>query len=237
MGTISIISVEHSDRLFWLGRYTERFFTTLKALEKLYDSVIDKDQYGYREYLSAFGLSDVYNDYKEFFKSFIFDRSNESSAAYSLSRAYDNGIVLREEISTEALSFIQLALDDLDRAQNSNQGLRLALHPIEDTIFGFWGCVDDHVCDNETRYIIHCGKIIERLDIYLRLKYPFEIIDAEFGRLCRCLSGIPKNSPYHYNQKQLSSLVEIMGLKDGYTEQKDLAVSSLEALFEPTGRS
>ena len=51
MGTISI---EHSDRLYWLGRYTERFFITLRSLDRLYDKMID-DKYGYREYLSAAG--------------------------------------------------------------------------------------------------------------------------------------------------------------------------------------
>ena len=53
MGTISI---EHGDRLYWLGRYTERFFITLRALDKLSDKMID-DKYGYREYLGYFGLS------------------------------------------------------------------------------------------------------------------------------------------------------------------------------------
>lgn len=50
MGTISI---EHGDRLFWLGRYTERAFTTLKSLESLYDKAIDCDPEKYKEYLSA----------------------------------------------------------------------------------------------------------------------------------------------------------------------------------------
>lgn len=248
MGTIVInsiktvnnptISLEHGDRLFWLGRYTERFFSTLKALEKLYDSIIDEKPLGYTEYLDAFGLSDTYGSNSVFFNSFIFDKTNENSAAYSLSRAYDNGIVLREEISTEALSFLQMALDSLEGAKNSNQGLRLALHPLEDIIFGFWGCVDDYVCDNETRYILHCGKIIERLDIYFRLKYPFEMIESEFERLCRCLAGVPKNSPYRYNSRRLSTLVELMGLKEEYTKYTSLAIRSLEALFsdDHTGR-
>ena len=38
MGTISL---EHGSRLYWLGRYTERAFTTLDALQALYDKMLD----------------------------------------------------------------------------------------------------------------------------------------------------------------------------------------------------
>ena len=107
MGTISI---EHSDRLYWLGRYTERFFITLRSLDRLYDKMID-DKYGYREYLVNFGLNDSYTDSLDFIRSFLYDENNPNSAAYCLERAYDNGIVLREEISSKTLSFLQMAKD------------------------------------------------------------------------------------------------------------------------------
>ncbi len=115
MGTISL---EHSDRLYWLGRYTERVFTTLKTLQKLYDRTID-NRSGYAEYLGYFGLSDSYGSNRDFFRSFLYDSTNPNSVAYSLERAYDNGIVLREEISTETLSFLQLAKDTLAKSEMS----------------------------------------------------------------------------------------------------------------------
>ena len=80
MGTISL---EHSGRLYWLGRYTERFFITLRALDKLYDRMID-DRRGYREYLGFFGMPDIYADNREFLRSFLYDEHNMHSAAYSL---------------------------------------------------------------------------------------------------------------------------------------------------------
>ena len=58
---MSTISKEHSDRLFWLGRYTERLFITLRSLDKLYDRMID-EKHGYKEFLGYFGLIDTYKD-------------------------------------------------------------------------------------------------------------------------------------------------------------------------------
>lgn len=230
MGTISI---EHGDRLFWLGRYTERAFTTLISLEKLYDKAIDASPEIYTEYLSCFGLSNIYSSSEKFFKSFIFDKDNPSSVCSSLTRAYDNGIVLREEISTEALSFLQMAMDKLDQIQYSEQGLRFSLLPLVDTLYGFWGCIWDYVIDDELAAIIGCGKYVERLDLYLRLHVPFPDMEREFKRLCSYLGKIPKNTPYRYNTKQLSTLVEYMG-EDSCTDCEP-AIFALGRLFEQAG--
>ena len=229
MGTISL---EHGDRLFWLGRYTERVFTTLKALEKISDLAIDNDSNVYSSYLDAFGLPDTYGNGADFFGSFIFDRANPSSVASSLDRAYDNGIVLREEISTEALSFLQMAMDKLAGSKGTGRSLRLSLLPVEDILYGFWGCIGDNMTDIETKNIIHCGKSIERLDLYFRLKYPFGMINKEFERLCRHLRSVPKKTPYRYNTKQLSTLVEIIGEGDGYAGSIPSALYSLGHMFE-----
>ena len=64
MGTISI---EHGDRLFWLGRYAERVFSTRKALEDLYDNSIDGKPECYTDFLAKFGLADTYGSAKNFF--------------------------------------------------------------------------------------------------------------------------------------------------------------------------
>lgn len=227
MGTISL---EHSDCLYWLGRYTERVFTTLKALQETYDNMLDKN-IGYEEYLGYFELPDNYDNSGEFLRSFLFDKQNFSSVAYSLERAYDNGIVLREDISTEAFSFLQVAKDTLKNAESA-KNTRLALLPLEDVLYGFWGCIADNIYDEEIKNIIYCGKSTERLDLYLRMRYPYDDVHKEFERLCIRLRRVPKNTPYRYNTKFLSDLVEIIGEENEYDLNSGKAVSSLERLFE-----
>lgn len=226
MGTISI---EHGDHLYWMGRYTERVFTTLKALQVVFDRMIDKSE-SYVEYLSCFGLPDIYHDSRAFLRSFLYDSSNPNSVAYSLERAYDNGIVLREEISTEALSFLQLAKDTLRRSERSSNP-RLSLLPLEDLLYGFWGCISDHVRDEEIKTIIYCGKSVERLDLYMRMGYPFSEVTREFERLCKHLRNVPKNTPYRYHTDSLCTLVEIIGEEAVYVQKRYEAISSLEQIF------
>ncbi len=228
---MGIISVEHGDRLFWLGRYVERSFTTLKAVEIHFDKMIDKSHQACSEFIEAFGLVGNWGTADAFLQSFIFDKVNTNSVAHSLESAYDNAIMLREEISTEAMSFIQIAMDNLEKNKDVSQGIAYKMLPLEDILFGFWGCIEDYVYDEETKNIIKCGKFVERLDLYFRLNYPEKDIIREFGRLCKCLSEVPKNTPYRYNTASLSVLVEIIG-SDNILKQTPQALSALSKLFE-----
>lgn len=234
MGTISI---EHGDRLFWLGRYSERAFMTIRALERLHDKVIDKDREHYKKYLDCFGLADTYNDPDTFFSSFVFDKDNCNSIAFSLERAYDNGIVLREEISTEALAFIQLAMDRLSAAKKQDFSLTVSLLPVEDTIFSFFGCIHEYVYDEEIKNIILCGKDVERLSLLIRLKYKPELTEKEYDRLCTALKRIPPNTPYRYNEEQLTALGTLIAKGDGCHSCIGTALDILGRLFDKEAKS
>ena len=228
MGTISL---EHSDRLYWLGRYTERVFTTLKTLQRLLDRMIDKKKC-YTDYLCYFGLSDIYDSDIDFINSFFYDKNNPNSVAYSLERAYDNGIVLREEISTEAFSFLQLAKDTLKRSETSGN-IRLSLLPLEDQLYAFWGCIADNVYDEEKKNIIYCGKSFERLDLYIRTGYNYKEVKKEFGRLCKRLGNVPENTPYRCNQHYLRDISDIIGSSEKFRTDNKTALIDLGHLFEP----
>ena len=47
---MGIISIEQTNRLFWLGRYSERVYTTLRLYSNSFDSMIDKKVYHYQDF-------------------------------------------------------------------------------------------------------------------------------------------------------------------------------------------
>lgn len=227
---MSTISREHSDRLYWLGRYTERVFTTLLTLQKLYDKMIDNSRQ-YTEYLGYFGLNDSYGSNKAFIRSFLFDDSNPNSVAYSLERAYDNGIVLREEISTESLSFLQLAKDTLASSENAANP-RLSLLPLKDQLYAFWGCLSDSVFDEEIRNIVYCGRSVERLDLYIRTNYPPKEVRKEYARLCKRLQYMPEHTPYCGNTIYLDEIGQLVDSAETFTANRSAALDALSRLFQ-----
>ncbi len=104
------------------------------------------------------------------------------SIVSNLERAYDNAVVLRETIGSEALSYVQLAVYDIKLAAESDAPM-IELQQVLDHILAFWGIVDDQIDSEETRNMIKTGKRIERIDLYARLGMPREELVREVHRM------------------------------------------------------
>ena len=171
---MSILSFGNSERLFWLGRYSERVYTGIRALSGR--SVERK----------------------------CFDESNPESLYCSLMYAYDNAIVLRDEIGSEAFSYIQMAVYEMNSAKKSPAPM-LNLQKVNDNIAAFWGMADDVISDENVRGIIKLGKRIERVDLYARGSAGKDEIRREVTRLTYRI----EKTGLHYNPETLSALNEL----------------------------
>ena len=85
---MGIISLEQQDRLYWLGRYTERVYTTLRMYSQSYDMMIDEITDSYQEFCKMIDIPDIYGSKDEFKKKYPFDESNPDSIISNLTRAY-----------------------------------------------------------------------------------------------------------------------------------------------------
>lgn len=165
---MGIISVEQADRLYWLGRYTERVYTTLRMFCESFDVMIDEIRDSYSEFCKKIDIPDIYGDKDTFLQMYPFDKENSDSIISNLDRAYDNAVVLRESIGSEALSYIQLAVYEMNKASASKAPL-IELQHVTDDLLAFWGIADDQIDSEQVRNIIKAGKRIERIDLYARL--------------------------------------------------------------------
>ena len=179
---MGIISRENTDRLYWLGRYSERVYTTLSIFSDRYDSMLDLSDEEYSDYCIKQEIPNIYTSAADFADRYCFDETDENSIISNLTRAYDNAIVLREEIGSVALSYIQLAVYAMNDAKNSDAPL-LELQSTRDNIVAFWGMVDDSVDDEHIRNIIKFGKRVERIDILSRMHMSPDELKREVIRL------------------------------------------------------
>ena len=186
---MGIISLEKSNRLVWLGRYTERTFTICRTLSRYYDEMIDRDEFAYRSFLDCLGLPYIYGSRDAFIKTYIFDPGDPNSLVSQLTRALDNAVVMREELTSDTLCYIQMALDTLREGEKDSAHM-LTLQQVEDDLFAFWGSADDNVVSEECRTLMKCGKYVERLDLYVRLNYPFRDVEKELSKLLNRLSKV-----------------------------------------------
>lgn len=210
---MGIKSVEHIDRLYWLGRYSERVYTTIKLYTKRFDSMIEQEMEateGYEEFCRSLEIPCIYTSAEDFRTRYPFGRENPDSIYSNLMRAYDNAIELREEIGSETLSFVQMAVYEMNKAAISEAPM-IEFQSILDYILAFWGIVDDQIEDEETRNIIKVGKRVERIDLYGRLGVERDAMRREVRRI----TGRIARTGIRYNRLALAKL-------NAYVEEEEL---------------
>lgn len=223
MGTITAVNINN---LFWLGRYTERVFSTLNAFFKYSDKMLDSSEATYKKYLEYISVPDIYTGVEGFLDRYVFEADNPDSIRSNLNNALGNGIVLREEIKTPSLSYLQMALDRLDSCRGTDK-LRYDMLPVRDAVYAFWGSVDNNMTNLEARRIIHVGKSVERVDMYMRLRYPQEDISAELDSLLKHISRYAENGSRLVNK----AAFEYLKSADIFSDIPK-AISNIEELIE-----
>lgn len=193
-------SIIKTDRLYWLGRYTERVYTTVLFFEKSYDKMIEEGA-EYAKFCDSLDIPNIYATSEEFLEDYPFNPENPDSIIHNLTRAYDNAIELREEIGSESLAYIQLACYAMNMAAASEAPMPI-FQKITDNILAFYGCADDMIEDENTRNLIKVGKRVERIDLYGRLEMPKSDIAREVHRL----SGRINRCAIRYNQEVIENL-------------------------------
>lgn len=220
------ISVEKINGLYWMGRYAERVFTTLQVFSKIYDQLIDQDDFAYDDFCRRLAIPNIYTSKEDFITRYLFDETNPDSLLSNMYRAYDNAIIHREDISSEVLAYIHMALDVLKSSRDSKTPL-WSLQPVTDDLFAFWGSVEDYV-EEDVRDLMKAGKMVERLDLYLRLDMSFPLVEREF---CRLKARVAKLH-VEYNKAALEQLSEIIGKREAWKEQYQGALYALGSILE-----
>lgn len=162
------ISVEQQDCLYWLGRYTERVYTTITQYAWYFDQMIDENDTKYKEFCTSLEIPDIYRSREDFIERYCFDENNPDSIISNLQRGFDNALVLREILGTRTFSYIQLAVYDMRSAALSHSPL-IDLQKVVDNIAAFWGMTDDSVMADRARDLIKTGRRVERVDLYGRM--------------------------------------------------------------------
>lgn len=195
MDTITLGKI---DNLYWLGRYIERVYQSIIMYRKTYDTLIDHDSQYYIEECEKMGIYYSFESSRDFAWKIAFDNENPLSIISNLNRAYDNAMVMRDEITSDTLAYIHLGLTEMRRAKISDAPL-MELQRVLDYILAFWGSIDDNVDNEYARNTIKIGKRIERIDILLRRHSDREELSKEMNRL---MSRID-TTQLPYNRKAL----------------------------------
>lgn len=202
------MSPAKANHLFWLGRYAERVYTTLHLLRKHYDLMIDEDETAYISFCRKMGIENKYTSSEDFMQKILFDVRDNESVINMLEKVKDNAILLREEIYTETLSYVELSIAFLKNPENQQRGIS-GLQALTDYILAFWGSIDERITNNSTRHTIKFGKFLESMELHMRFEYPFDRIEAIFNRMLHSLE----------KESQLCDEITLLTIKQKLTRE------------------
>lgn len=170
------ISAMKANRLYWLGRYEERVYMTLHLLRQCYDKMIDGDAADYEEFWLRLDASGTYSTPDDFRLGMLYDEKNPNSIMSEMNYAKDNAILLREDIMSETLSFIEMSIAHMNKCKSQSETNITALQPITDWALAFWGSVFQRLHNQKVISLIVIGRNIEYIDMLIRFDYPFDRI-------------------------------------------------------------
>lgn len=171
-----MISAMKANRLYWLGRYEERVYMTLHLLRQCYDKMIDGDASDYEEFWTRLDGSGSYSTPEDFRLGMLYDAKNHNSIISEMNCAKDNAILLREDITSETLSFVEMSIAHMNACKAKSESNITALQPITDWSLAFWGSVFQRLHNPKIIALIVIGRNVELIDMLIRFNYPFERI-------------------------------------------------------------
>ncbi len=176
------VSLNKTNRLFWLGRYSERVLSLTQYMMYWYDRMIDGSGIDYEDYCKKIGIPCDYADSEEFIRKYLFDKDDKYSLRNAADEMLGNGMVLRETISSKTLAYLQMAVNALELA-SSDSAPGIELQWVIDDVMAFRGSCDDFIEEEYIRNIIKCGISVERMSLYLRLGYNLEQASKEIKKM------------------------------------------------------
>ena len=193
---LQLVTASKADNLYWLGRYTERAFTTLVQFFPFYDRVMDENPNAFRPFARALDLPEDFEDFDAFIHSFLYDGDNPDSVRSAIVAAFNNAVILRPELSSRLLQYVELAMTNItDAAERSASAEDIyAQRDVADNMLAFWGGIENSVVSRQLKAFIFIGKYIERIDLYTRFHLPLEQMDAPLSKLetyAHLLDGLP----------------------------------------------
>lgn len=188
-----IISPAKANSMYWLGRYTERVYLELHLLRICFDFMIDGKPEEYNRYLASIGNTFLYPDLAAIRSGLVHDKNNPVSVLACVEMANDNAILLRDEIMSPTLGYIQMGLEYLRHAAAESKEPDLdELQKLTDWMLAFWGSIEERVYDERVKNFLRLGKLIEHLDMNIRFSYKFYRIEEAFTSLLKCYDFEPR---------------------------------------------
>ena len=167
-----IISAAKANNLYWLGRYECRVYMTLHFMNKCCDKMIDGSPADYMDLWNKLDMTGMYDTPEAFTLGMLYDEKNPGSLVSAQRLAMDNAILLREDIMSETLSYIEMSLSLMKKCKAGGETNVSRLQQVIDWSLAFWGSAEQRTHNHRALMLMTLGRNVENMDMLLRFGYP-----------------------------------------------------------------
>lgn len=180
-----IISALKANRLYWLGRYENRVYLTLHQLNKCHDRMIDGEPAEYEALWKRLDISGAYATNEAFTLGLLYDEANPCSLLSAQRSAMDNAMLLREDIMSETLSYLEMSMALMKKCKAEGNANPTCLQAVTDWTMAFWGSAEQRLQNHRALNLMMLGRNVENIDMLLRFGYPHRRIALAYESLRR----------------------------------------------------
>ncbi len=222
MGTFTVTK---NNRLFWLGRYTERVYQGVVIVRNILDDALDDKPIDITDYCTKIGIFADFTSVDDFCKRYAFDSTLQGSIVNSVDSMLGNGMVLRELLGTPTLSYLEMTKSALDAASTSHSSA-VQFQWVLDDIMAFRGSYAELVDEEAVRNTIKSGASVERVSTLLRFHADEHSLCKELNRLINRLN----KTHLSYDLDKLTCIKEYLSSQEECPDRSQL-LNSVETLF------
>lgn len=165
-----LLTAKVAEHLYWLGRYLERIESILMETVATFDEIIDVDKSAGKKLFKRLEVDIKYKNANEFLYEAVLGE-HEANIYTMLGYVRENAIVSRAYIDLNAFGSIVELYEVLKQANNDHLDIDCAfLDKLSSRVSEIWGELSRKQERNISDYFIRLGKLVEKVDVHLRLK-------------------------------------------------------------------
>jgi len=188
-----LISPQAAEHLFWMGRYIQRAESMTRLIIDLFDKTLDENFDEAKELYEKLGIELSYDSAQAFLRKSVFDLEY-ASLCDTINSARENAILTRSHLSNRMFSRINALYLEYQKAKAERT---VSLYWLENTLKeldAIWGNFDLALVKATEAPLIQLGKVVERMDLNIRL---YDSIEAALFDVERLNSIAEKVRPNH----------------------------------------
>lgn len=165
-----LLTANMASNLYWFGRYLERIEAMLMEIVSAFDEIIDVDKAAGKKLYRRLEIEIKYKNANDFLNEACFGE-HESNMYTLINYVRENAIITRAYVDANAFGSIIELSELLKQAQNENFIVDCSfVEKVSSRISEIWGELSRKQERNSSDYFIRLGKLVEKVDIHLRLK-------------------------------------------------------------------